>query len=130
MQHRLFGNVQHMAVPESENPFEEILFVPGENCIQGKLYALATVSDGRESKEQVVVRCLPRMVSQVATYGLKCTAIVFCIPLSTDSRNVASTVFAPEEIIVLSRMSKHDAEKRIKDEYSWTNRTFPAKPTW
>jgi len=120
-----------LEVPASEvqNPFEEIIFDTGENCIQGKLYILVTVPDGRDSKEQVVVRCLPRMVSRVAKYGQSCTALVFCIRLSAESRNVVSTSFGLEEVIYLSRMSKDEAEAKVKKEHVWADAIFPDPPT-
>lgn len=119
-----------MPVTDVRVSFDESMFVREEGNTQGKLYTMVTVSGEHESKEQLVVRCLPRMQTLVATYGRGCTAIVFCIRLSADSRNAVSTSFGMEEIIYLSRMTKEDAEAKVKNEHVWANTIFPDRPTW
>jgi hypothetical protein len=119
-----------VSVSDVRVPFDEWIFVRDERSIQGKLYTLVTVAEKDEPKERMVMRYLPQMRDLIGGYGRSCTAVVFGIRQSAESRNVISTSFGMEEVICLSRMSKDVAEAKVKNEHVWAKTIFPDRPTW
>jgi 16S rRNA C1402 (ribose-2'-O) methylase RsmI len=121
---QLSDKKQSIAVPGRESPFDNAKFIFDKEAVTGKLYVLVTARDMKELNEQVVVRCLEKLVSYLAQYH-HLPPVVFYIRRSTESQEGVYTIFTFEEIVTLFRASKEDAATIIRKEHNWTLATIP-----